>query len=190
MKPNIAIKRVGALQPTILKHRSRRMTEARKPRARTPRVKLRTEQKQGEKEKLDRHWRGLFLDMLAETFNVSASAKAAGVTTSRAYKVRRCEPDFARRWNEALLKGYEHLEMETLHRLRAGTGKDDPKYDTANALRLLAMHKENAAKEKARQEEMDEDAILASIDAKIDAMRARESEMAEMLAAEETKGNG
>lgn len=99
------------------------MTEAIEPRQSRARTKIRQEFKKGEKQNLNRHWRNLFLDMLAETSNVSASARKAGISTSRAYKVRRAEPDFRAAWQEALLEGYEHLELETLERLRFGTGK-------------------------------------------------------------------
>lgn len=137
------------------------------------RTKLRPEQKTGEKDNLDRHWRGLFLDMLAETSNVTAAAKSAGINPSRAYKTRRAEPAFARQWYAALLEGYEHLELETLHRLRAGVGKDEPKFDIANALRLLALHRETVARERAQADNEDEQAVLESIDAMIDEMRNR-----------------
>lgn len=141
------------------------------------RTKIRTEQKSDEKPGLDRHWRGLFLDTLAETSNVSAAARAAGVNPSRAYKVRRSEPAFRAKWQEALLEGYEHLEMETLHRLRMGVsgGKDDKKFDIANALRLLSLHSQTVAHERAIRDEEDEETILAELNAKIDAMRARET---------------
>ena len=142
--------------------------------------------KAGEKENLDRHWRTLFLDTLAETSNVSEAARRAGINPSRAYKVRREEPAFHGRWRQALLEGYEHLEMETLHRLRMGVeaGKDERKFDIANALRLLTLHSQTVAHERALQSHEDEEAILASLNAKIDAMRAREAEVAAMLAAE------
>ncbi|KPL68924.1 hypothetical protein SZ64_12940 [Erythrobacter sp. SG61-1L] len=145
---------------------------------------MRPEQRRGEKSGLNRHWRSLFLDTLAETSNVSAAARAAGIDPSRAYKVRRAEPDFRAQWGVALLEGYDHLEMETLHRLRMGTGKDDPKFDTANALRLLALHRESAVRQRALRQEEDEDAILASLDAKIAAMAAREEEAMRLLASE------
>ncbi len=145
------------------------------------RTKLRPEQKTGEKDNLDRHWRGLFLDTLAETSNVSAAARIAGINPSRAYKVRREEPEFADLWTEALVEGYQHLEMETLHRLRMGTSKDDNKFDAANALRLLALHRESVAREKARQSEASEEDVLASLDAKIQALRDHELECADAL---------
>ena len=162
------------------------MTEAKPPRkaARVKRTKIKAEHKVGEKEQLNRHWRSLFLDALAETSNVTASAKGAGVTTSRAYKVRRCEPGFADAWRQALLEGYEHLEMETLYRLRFGIGKEDNRFDVANALRLLAIHRETIVQERAKRSDGDEESVLARLNAKIDAMRAREAEAARMLAEE------
>lgn len=162
------------------------MTEANQPRkaARAKRTKILVELKVGEREKLNRHWRSLFLDTLAETSNVTASARQAGVTTSRAYKVRRCETEFATAWREALLEGYEHLEMETLYRLRFGTGKDDNKFDVANALRLLAIPRDTIVQERAKRADGDEESVLVRLNAKIDAMRSREAEAAKMLAEE------
>ncbi len=153
-------------------------------------TKIKPQLKAGEKDGLNRHWRGLFLDVLAETSNVSAAARMAGINPSRAYKVRRAEPRFRTDWQEALLEGYEHLEMETLHRLRFGTGKEDNKFDVANALRLLSLHKETAARAKALRDEEDEESVLASLNAKIDAMRAREAEVKRMLADDEQDGHG
>lgn len=78
-----------------------------------------------EEDKLNRHWRGKFITALAETSNVAAAAKAAGVAPGRPYKVRRMEPDFARLWQDALCEGYENLELEVLHRLRFGDPKGE-----------------------------------------------------------------
>jgi len=158
------------------------MTEASQPRRKAVQTKIRPEHKLGEKDNLDRHWRGLFLDTLADTSNVSEAARIAGINPGRAYKVRRAEPEFRAQWYAALLEGYDHLEMETLHRLRMGMG-GDRKFDIANALRLLALHRETVARERALREDEDEDAILASLDAKIEAMRAREEEAARLLIA-------
>ncbi|HTN14217.1 MAG TPA: hypothetical protein VL094_05370 [Sphingomonadaceae bacterium] len=163
------------------------MTAAQAVRRKRARTKIRPEQRRGEKTGLNRHWRSLFLESLAETSNVSAAARVAGIDPSRAYKVRRAEPDFRAQWSAALLEGYEHLEMETLHRLRMGTGKDDPKFDTANALRLLALHHEAVVRQRSLREEEDEDAILASLDAKIAAMAAREEEAMRLLAIEDAR---
>ncbi|WP_300597278.1 hypothetical protein [Erythrobacter sp.] len=137
------------------------------------RTKIKRQLKEGEEPGLNRHWRGLFLDYLAETSNVSASARRAGINPSRAYKVRREEPEFARAWLAALWEGYAHLEMEVLRRLREGdnlAGEKD-KYDFANAIRLLGAHRENAVRAQAEQRNVNAAEIRASIDRKVEAIR-------------------
>jgi hypothetical protein len=122
-----------------------------------------------------KNWRQTFLANLADTSNVSAAAEAADISLSWVYKTRREDPHFARQWFAALCEGYDNLEMDLLHRLRSGEAKDTeaPKYDNATAFRLLSVHRQSVAREKAIQEDEDEQAILASIDAKLDAMRER-----------------
>lgn len=128
-----------------------------------------TDEAEGRK---DRHWRGRFLNELAATSNVTAAAGVGGVSASHAYKVRSQEPAFARAWREALLEGYEHLEMELLHRLRFGDPKEgERKFDNASALRLLAQHRETVARERAVREHEDVTAIRASIEARLATLR-------------------
>jgi hypothetical protein len=156
---------------------------------RKPRTKLRPAQKTGEKEKLNRHWRGLFLDTLADTSNVTRSAEVAGINPARAYRVRRAEPGFARKWHAALLEGYENLELETLQRLRDGTPKEDegPKFDITHAIRLLVLHRETVARHRVGQGHIDEISVIASINAKFAARRAREKEAAALFGKEARK---
>lgn len=92
---------------------------------------------------INRMWRYTFLAVLAETSNVTRAAEAANVSTARAYKMRREEPEFRRAWREALTEGFEHLELELLRRLREAefTTPDGGKYDFANAFRILAAHR-------------------------------------------------
>lgn len=157
------------------------MTEAESPRHQFVRIEALIEQGGSDEIEEDDRWRRAFLEALAETSNVTAAAQAAGIPSSRAYRTRRQDPAFARAWHAAVLEGYEYLEMETLHRLRMGTGKDDPKFDIANALRILALHKDSVAQARAGREVRDEEAILASIDAKLEKMRAREENVTRML---------
>ncbi|MEM6856826.1 MAG: hypothetical protein AAF559_03070 [Pseudomonadota bacterium] len=137
------------------------------------RTKIKDQLKEGEEKGLNRHWRGLFLDFLAESSNVSESARRAGINPSRAYKVRREEPAFARQWLAALWEGYMHLEMEVLCRLREGEKpkSEKEKYDFANAIRLLNAHRENAARAQAEQRNVSAADIRASIDRKVEAIR-------------------
>ncbi len=141
--------------------------------SRRNRTKIKAQLKQGEEPGLNRHWRSLFLDYLGESSNVSESARKAGVNASRAYKVRREEPEFAADWLAALWEGYVHLEMEVLRRLREGDQQTDAaeKYDFANAIRLLSAHRENAAKAQAAQRNVSASEVRASIDRKVAAIR-------------------
>jgi hypothetical protein len=58
--------------------------------------------------------RGIFLDHLAETSNVSAAARAAGISTARVYQERRRFPAFQVDWHKALTEGYVRLETNLL----------------------------------------------------------------------------
>ena len=138
----------------------------RKPTTLTP--KQRSQEAEG---KIDKHWRTYFLQKLAETSNVTASAAAAGVATSRAYKTRREDARFAAAWHAALYEGYQHLEMEALGFLRDPS--PDRKFDIANALRLLAAHKASIEKARAPADEEDDQEVFDSIDRMIDEMRER-----------------
>ncbi len=99
-------------------------------------------------------WSKKFLQHLAETSNVTASAEHASVATSTAYEARRHNPEFNRAWRQALCDGYELLELELLRRLREGevkptaeAARGSRRYDNATAFRLLAAHREQAAKQ-------------------------------------------
>ena len=125
-------------------------------------------------------WSPVFLSELAATSNVRAAARKAGIHTATAYEARRVDAEFNRKWQDALCEGYDHLEMELLHRLRSGEVKPAKdikrgtrQFDNATAFRLLAAHRESAAQHRAVLENEDADEILASIDAKLDRMRER-----------------
>jgi hypothetical protein len=136
------------------------------PRNSAKRILIRPGLRDGESERINRQWRTLFLDHLAESSNVTESAVKAGINVSRAYKVRREEPEFARQWLAALWEGYTHLEMEVVRRLRHGdhSTPDSGRYDFANAIRLLAAHRDTAAQAMAQQR---------SIDRKVEEIRLR-----------------
>jgi hypothetical protein len=126
-----------------------------------------------------KRWRRVFLNALAATSNVTASAKAAKVTTSRAYDARRKDPPFYRAWQEALCEGYEHLEMALLQRLRegeikpaSGAKRGTRVFDNATALRLLVVHRESVSRQQAIRQHRDTGAILEQINSRIERMRA------------------
>ena len=131
-----------------------------------------------------KNWRAQFLNRLGETSNVSQAAADAQISLSWVYQTRREDRTFDRAWQAALCEGYDNLEMALLHRLLTGEAKDadGKKYDNANAFRLLMAHKDSASRERAQRENESEEEILASIDAKLAAMRAREKEATALLA--------
>ena len=118
------------------------------------------------------HWRTYFLAALVETSNVSASAATAGVSPSRAYKVRQDDPEFAAQWRVALAHGYDNLEMELLGYLR--NPAPATKMDVTGAIRLLAMHRSTVAAQRALIDQRSESDVLESLDAMIEDMRQRQ----------------
>lgn len=136
-------------------------------------------------------WREPFLAALAESSNIAAAARKAKVQGSTVYKLRREDPDFRAAWFDALCEGYDNLEMSLLHRLRIGElesskTKSRRKFDNATAFRLLTAHRDSVSYQKALRADEDEDTILASINAKLDAMRAREKAVQELMGSENT----
>ncbi len=128
-------------------------------------------------------WREVFLEKLAETSNITASAEWAHISSAQVYASRRGEPEFARKWMNALCEGYDLLELELLNRLRSGENKEPtgPKFDNATALRLLAAHRATVGRERALRDNRSEQAVLDSIDAFIDRMRERSASNALIL---------
>lgn len=116
-------------------------------------------------------WKKVFLEELAETSNVTASAAKADVPTSEVYRARRANRDFAAQWRAALFEGYANLEMEVLGYLR------DPaparKMDVAVALRLLAAHKETVAKERAQRANVSTAQVRETIERKVEELRKK-----------------
>ena len=137
-----------------------------------------------------KNWREKFLACLAETSNVTASAECAEISLSWVYKTKREDRHFAEAWLVALCKGYDHLELELLCRLRSGESRDVPtvKYDNATALRLLLAHKETRARFQARQSNVTAEEIRASLDAKL--ARLRDDVIASRQAGADGPGHG
>jgi hypothetical protein len=144
-----------------------------------------------------KNWPDIFINNLAETSNVKAAADAASVSQTLVYKKRRTDPDFARRWFEALAEGYDRLEMDLLERLRAGRIEDvdaegnKRKFDVGTAFRCIAAHRDTVAREKGRRTLSQEAATMNAINAKIDALRAKEEAAADLerkRAARQTDG--
>lgn len=127
-----------------------------------------------------KNWSPVFLRELAATSNVSAAARKARVPTTLVYAARRTNPEFNRKWQQALCEGYELLEMDLLLRMRSGELKPAPgakrgvrTFDNAIALRLLGAHKDSVSRQRATRDYEDSEAILLSINAKLERTRQR-----------------
>lgn len=125
-------------------------------------------------------WKRAFLEALGETSNVLRAAKIAGVPSATVYDARRRSREFAKGWQAALCEGYDNLEMELLGRLRegeirraAGAKTGVRTFDNGTAFRLLTIHRENVAKEKARRANVSAAEVRASIERKVAALRAQ-----------------
>ena len=83
------------------------------------------------------------------------------------------EPEFAHQRRTALYDDCIRLELELLRRLREGDmqGENSDKYDFANAIRLLAAHRDNAARAQAEHRNVSAAEVRASIDRKVEAIR-------------------
>ncbi len=93
--------------------------------------------------------RELFLENLAASCNVTASAAAAGVSFSAAYRCRMRDPEFRAAWAEAIDQGYAMLEAglleQAMRRRRDAEAEEDeaagpeepPEVDWDKALQLL-----------------------------------------------------
>jgi hypothetical protein len=79
-----------------------------------------------------------FLDALAETCNVKASAARIGVRPESVYLLRRKEPAFCAAWQRALGLGYQLLETRMV--ARALDAASEPGLDVELGFRLLTRH--------------------------------------------------
>lgn len=136
--------------------------------------------------------RTAFLDHLAATCNVIESAAAAGVTPSAVYQIRRRDPGFAAKWEEALALGYQMLETRMVGHVLSGQRWGDSlttgdgalaAIDFEAGLRLLSQHRNGQVKpHKGRQASYatrdETDAVLLKRLKVIETRRAREAEWA------------
>lgn len=70
--------------------------------------------------------RAAFLKALSDTGNVSAAARAASASRSRAYQLKAADPDFAAEWTDALESAIDALDGEA--RRRALDGVEVPHF--------------------------------------------------------------
>ena len=131
--------------------------------------------------------RASFLDHLAATCNVKASAAYIGVDPVSVHALRRRDPGFADAWGEALALGYEMLETLLVGQALSGDAGDvltcgaetrSGPVTVDLAMRLLTLHRNAAGKSRrggaARQfaDPEETDKVLMKKLAAIEARRA------------------
>jgi hypothetical protein len=102
--------------------------------------------------------RAAFLQALSDTGNVSAAARAAKASRSRAYQLKAADPDFAAEWTDALESAIDALDAEA--RRRALDGVEIPhfhqgrvagtvrKYSDSLLMFLLRAHRPDRYRER------------------------------------------
>lgn len=121
--------------------------------------------------------RAAFLKALTDTGNVSAAARAAKASRSRAYQLKAADPEFAAEWTDALETAIDSLDAEA--RRRALGGVETPhfqqgrvagtvrKYSDALLMFLLRAHRPERYRDRAvGGSEADADAENAFADAR------------------------
>src|SRR5687767_13905723 len=81
----------------------------------------------------------VFLDHLAATANITASARACGFSTQALYSRRRTDSAFLRRWDVALAQGYAHIEALLLQRAIEALEGFAPDPDTPIIIRDMTV---------------------------------------------------
>ncbi len=126
----------------------------------------------------------VFLDALADTCNIAASARICGFGVSTIGRHRKADATFRANVIAALTSGYKRLEMAMLERAIHGVEEDvwhggkvvgkKITYSDNTALRLLTLHRDTV-KEPQQQQDIDEeyDAVRAELEARLDEMRER-----------------
>lgn len=129
----------------------------------------------------------IFLDHLAATCNVRASADAAGFSNVAVYRRRRKWPGFAERWNAALAQGYARLEAvmlanaaDTMEGRPPDPDAPVPPMSVADALNLLRLHraavKGGAPQDYKHRKMKSLDEVRASIARKLEAIERSDAD--------------
>lgn len=126
----------------------------------------------------------VFLDTLAATCNIAASARACGFSLSTIDRHRKKDATFRDNVRRALTTGYKRLEMAMLERAIHGVEEEvwhagkivgtKIVYSDQIGLRLLALHRDNVETPE-REPDIDREyaQVRAELEARLDAMRER-----------------
>ena len=129
-----------------------------------------------------------FIEVLAESCNVSLAARAIKRSLGTVYGQRAKDAEFRGQWDQALAIGYARLEMMMLERalhgvekvivLKSGESKVMREYPDRIALALLRMHRENVATTNDGVDDEDYQEACERIIARLERLRERDDEEA------------
>lgn len=142
------------------------------------------------KKKAKRDWSkdkaAKFLNVLAETCNVSEACRKSRVPMTVAYRRRKLDAAFRAAWLEAIGTAYQRLELMLLDRAFNGTekvirrkdGSEERMMEYPNqlGLTLLKMHRETAIEAESELASEDVDEIRERIVRKLQRMKKRDEE--------------
>jgi len=127
-----------------------------------------------------------FIEVLADSCNVSLAARAIKRSIGNVYKQRTQDADFRGQWDQALAIGYARLEMMMLERalhgvekivvLTGGETKVMREYPDRVALALLRLHRENIAETNEGVDAEDYQEACERIIARLERLRERDAE--------------
>ena len=126
-----------------------------------------------------------FVEVLADSCNVSLAARAIGRAVSNVYKQRSKDAAFRHAWDQALAMGYSRLEMMMLERalhgvektvtLRNGESRIMREYNDRVALALLRQHRDSVGLIEAQVDEEEYREACERIIDKLGRLREREA---------------
>jgi hypothetical protein len=124
-----------------------------------------------------------FVEMLADSCNVTLAAKAIGRSPGSVYRHRERDATFRRQWMQAVAIGYSRLELMLLERalhgvekvivLKDGGQSVMREYDNRTALALLRLHRDGVAAAEQPIAEQEYVEARDRIMARIERIRAR-----------------
>ena len=131
---------------------------------------------------------GKFLEVLAQSCNVTIAGAAAGVSSTALYRRKKIDASFRRAWAEAIAVGFAELEMMLLRRALHGVertikGPDgEPaimtEYNDRTALALLKQHRDSAVEAETEISSEAHDEACERIMAKLQRLRERKTGVA------------
>lgn len=138
-----------------------------------------------------------FVEVLADSCNVSLAARAIGRSIGNVYIQRTKDAAFRAAWNQALAIGYARLEMMLLERalhgvekavtLKGGESRIMRQYNDRVALALLRHHRDSVA---AFEDQVDDDEYQEACERIIDKLaRLRERELGETATEKKAAGD-